>query len=512
VPAAVHGTRRGEQAVRVVVRAAVLLPLLLLAAGCATYTAKLADLKPELAAGRFDEALATVEKGTGSKDQLLLFLERGLILHYADRWRESNVAFQQAEDLADELYTKSISEGVLSLFSNDNAISYRARPFELAMVPYYKALNYIYLGDREAAQVEARRASLQMARFVDATLAGVREEDRGDLERIRSSAFLLLVSGMLYDWDGELNDAFIAYRNAAGAFQQTHELLGTEAPPSLARDLVRIAGRLGFGDELAELRASAPAVFGDGDADTTAEATPRTGAEYAAAARWRPGHGEVALFLESGFVSQKTQIRFDIPIFKDEPYADSDAWAWSYYDARGNYHAFASGHKIENWVAVAAPELQDSVGSLGRARVRAVPADSLTAANHGPVPAPPSRRVENLSREARITFDAEKATIFFKTIARALAKYLASRGADAAGGQVAKWAATIFGAATESADTRSWLTLPADVHLTRLSLPAGTWDLEVVLTGPGGENRGTQVVEDVVVRPGDWTFVSRRLF
>lgn len=493
---------------------AVLLLILPLAAGCATYSAKMVDLRPDLAAGEYERALETVEKGTGAKDQLLLFLERGMILHYADRWRESNVAFQQAEDLADDLYTKSISEGAFSLFSNDNAISYRARPFEMAMVPYYKALNYVYLRDREGALVEGRRASLLLAGYVDATLEGVREEDRGDLERIRNNAFLLLFSGMLYDWDGELNDAFVAYRNAANAFQQSYDLLDTEVPPCLAGDLARVSGRLGFDAELEELRRATPVVFGDEEAEAAADggAVRSTRADFAGAARWKPGHGEVALFLESGFVSQKTQIRFDIPIFEGEAYDDPDYWAWEIYGGLGDMHAFVEGHKIEHWLAVAAPEMHDTPGTLGRARVRAVPADSTTAANHGTIPAPPARRVENLSRHARITFDAEKASIFFKTILRGLVKYAASEGAEAAAGGLGKIAATIFGAATESADTRSWLTLPADVHLARLSLPAGTWDLEVVMTGPHGEELGMQVVEGVEVRAGDWTFVSRRLF
>ena len=38
---------------------------------------------------------------------------------------------------------------------------------------------------------------------------GLREQDRAEFERIRSNAFLLYWSGMLYDWDGEVNDAFI---------------------------------------------------------------------------------------------------------------------------------------------------------------------------------------------------------------------------------------------------------------------------------------------------------------
>ena len=65
---------------------------------------------------------------------------------------------------------------------------------------------------------------------------------------------------------------------------------------------------------------------------------------------------------------------------------------------------------------------------------------------------------------------------------------------------------------TESADTRSWLTLPEHVHLARLSLPPGTYDLNVEILGRRGEVLGTQVVPGVTVVPGDWTFISRRVF
>ena len=235
--------------------------LVVLAAGCATYTAKLHFLRPQLTDGAYDAALATVEKGTGSKDVLLAFLERGLILHYAGRFAESTEALAAAERTADDLYARSVSEGAVSLITNDMSISYRARPYEMAMVPYYRALNYLALGRRDDAMVEARKTSLMLAGFVDATIKGIERGDTGDLERTRNDPFMLYFSGMLYDWDGELNDAFIAYRNAATAYQDLRRLLGVAPPPSLASDLERVSRRLGFGAELAQLRAACPDVF-----------------------------------------------------------------------------------------------------------------------------------------------------------------------------------------------------------------------------------------------------------
>ncbi len=493
----VSATRRAAT-----IRMAVLLLLsafLFTLGGCATYTTKFKDLRPELADGQFDDALATVEKQAGSKDRLLYYLERGMILHYAERYNESNEAFAAAERTADELYTKSISEGAFSLFSNDGAISYRARPFEMAMVPYFKGLNYIYLGQRNEAQVEARRASLLLSKYVDATLDGLRDEDKTELEKVRNSAFLLYFSGMLYDWDGELNDAFIAYRNAAVAYQQTSHLLDTEIPPSLGRDLTRVGARLGFRSELTELRKSTPDVFAELDGD----GLPVSGADYEELAKWQQGNGEVVVLLEAGFVPQKTQVRFDIPIFEDEAYDDPDYWSWQIWAGRGDMQALVAGRKVEYWATVAAPELQDGQhGPVAGARISAG-----VGGGHAV-----TYRVENLNRQARITFDAEKPAIFFKTILRGLTKYLASRGAEGAGGQWAKLAANVFGAVTESADTRSWLTLPENVNLARLSLPPGVYDLEVDLLGYDGQVLQTEVMYQVEVIAGDWTFVSRRMF
>ncbi len=479
---------------------AILLWTLFLTTGCATYTAKFKDLRPQLANGEFDKALATVEKQSGSKDRLLYYLERGLILHYADRFAESNEAFAAAERTADDLYTKSISEGAFSLFSNDNAISYRARPFEMAMVPFYKGLNYIYLGQRNEAQVEARRASQLMSKYVDATLNGLRDEDKGDFEQIRNNAFLLYYSGMLYDWDGELNDAFIAYRNAAVAYQKNHALLNLDIPPSLGRDLTRVAGRIGFRGELDQLHKTCPDIFAFGKDD---DGLPQTREDYENAAAWRKGTGEVVLLLESGFVAQKSQIRFDFPIFQGEAYNDPDYWSWQIWAGMGNMQALTKGRKVEYWVSVAAPQLDDNrPGPVAGARVTAGLAGDHTV----------TTRVENCTRQARITFDAEKPSIFFKTILRGLTKYLTTRGAEEAGGRWAGLAANIFGAVTESADTRSWLTLPEHVNLARISLPPGTYDLQVELLGRDGEKLSTQIIPAVEVLPGDWTFISRRVF
>ena len=465
-------------------------------AGCAGYSAKMVDLRPQLATGDYVGALKTIDDGAGGHDVLLTWLERGLVLRHAGRFAESNEAFAAAERTADSLFGRSLAEGAVALLTSDTNVAYRARPYEMALVPYYKALNYEDLGQPDEAVVEARRASQVLAKYVDATLGAVREQDRGDLQKVRNDAFLLWLSGMLYEADGELNDAFIAYRNAAVAFEQNAGLLGLEAPAALAGDLARTADRLGFVPELRDAAVASPSVFAD-CGDTTADLR-----ILRAAGRGQAGAGELVLMVETGYVPPFTQERIDFPVFKGQDDEDHERWGWSLWDGRDRWHAAGAGREVEYWVSVAAPALQDqSIAPYTGVRVSAGTTRGYAVGS----------RAVDLGRAARVTFDAEKPTIMVRTIARGLTKYLATRSAGKLG-KGAGFLANLLGAATEAADTRSWLTLPRQVHVVRLALPPGRHDLRLELLGADGRVAREVNLDGVVVRPGAWTFASQRIF
>lgn len=463
---------------------AIVAPLLL--SGCSSYTRKMVELRPRLTAGEYDRALTLIEEETGGKDEMLAALERGLVLHEAGRYAESNVAFETAERLGDELYGTSISEGAISLFTNDTQQSYKARPFELAMVPYYRALNYLALGERDGALVEARKASLLLREYIDQTIKGIERGDTDDLERTKNDPFLLYFSGMLYDWDGELNDAFIAYRNAATAYQDVAGLLGVEIPPWLGRDLQRVGARLGFGSELEQLRAVCPDVF------AAAERLP-TPAQAG-------DHGEVVLLIENGWVAAKGEVKLNLPIFKSDSYDDDDDWAWAISRRYRDGVVFTGGVEIAYWLTLALPTTPEIKSPTRRVRL-ADPA--------GPVVR--SVRAHRPSVHAQITADAEASMVLFRTVLRGLLKYLTYRTANKQGEGLGILA-NIFNVVSEVADTRSWLTLPDQVQLLRLRLPAGEHDLQLVVEDTSGRSLGQLVLPGVVVRRGDWTFVSHRLY
>jgi hypothetical protein len=474
-----------------------ILPVLVLLGGCSTYSCRLANLRPDLAAGNYDEALTLLEETRKDKDELLYHLERGLVLHYADRWQESNDEFQVGEELAEDLYTRSISQAVFSLMTSDNTISYRAAPFEMAMIPYYRALNYAYLGEKTEALVEARKASVYLQQYTDQVLQPDEEgataaEDAAiavDLEQLRNNAFLQYFSGLLYEWDGELNDAFIAYREALRAYGAASSQLAVETPPWLGEDLLRTGRKLGFREELEQLAQSYPDLFPAAEEGGGSRSSVEEG-----------GSGEVVLLLELGFVAHKEQRELNVPILKDDDRSIAvDDWAESLV-LRTRPGWSAGKKEIEYWLRLAVPELVSDRPWLKGARVTA----GVVGGNALAVP------VEDLEGRARLSFEAAYGKILLKTLARALTKYLAKQKADNV-----SWAtgalANLFGAATETADTRSWLTLPNLITMARLRLPPGTYDLQVELVDAHGAPAGNRTIHGVTVRAGGWTFLSQRI-
>jgi len=68
----------------------------------------------------------------------------------------------------------------------------------------------------------------------------------------------------------------------------------------------------------------------------------------------------------------------------------------------------------------------------------------------------------------------------------------------------------LFGAATEAADTRSWLSLPGQIHMARLNLPPGTVDLMIEFMDGGGRVIESQVMPAVEIEKGKPVFLNYR--
>ncbi len=186
---------------------------------------------PEEAAVEIQEAGRDVY---GDLNELLYRMDLGYTLHLASLYEPSSQQLISADKLAADLYTQSLSAEAGSMFTNDLGIPYRGERYELALVNIINALNYVMMGKLDDALVEIRRLDTKFRAF--------QAEYEG---RYAGDAFGLYLSALIYWFSGELDDAFIAGRNAMELYASQQELFGVTPPRALARDMIRWSRVLG---------------------------------------------------------------------------------------------------------------------------------------------------------------------------------------------------------------------------------------------------------------------------
>ena len=217
--------------------------MLYVLAACASFAINHAEVYRNLSQGQLDSALKGLEKGHyGLRDQVLYQLDKGMLLRAAGDYKASNELLESAKQEMERLSATSVSENVLSVTINESTRSYTGQPYEQLLLYAYKALNYIALGDINAARVEMLQADVKMREWTSAA----------DWEGIKASAFVRYLAGIVFELSGEWDNALIAYRKAYQVLQDT----GAETPEYLQRDLLRLTAHQGLSDEHKKYRSS----------------------------------------------------------------------------------------------------------------------------------------------------------------------------------------------------------------------------------------------------------------
>ena len=458
------------------------IPALAGSLACVSYSASHLGLRDDLTEGQFEEALRELESNTKEKDRLLTLLEKAQVEHYAGQWTASNDNFEMAENRAVELYTRSLSREALALISNDRSLAYRADPFEMAMIPYYRAFNYLALNQPGEARVEARKAGEMLKGAVDALYRQLDTGGTTKKETLEANAFLLYFSGLLYEINHEPNDAFIAYRNALRTYAREENTLGLSIPQWLGQDLIRTGLTLGFGSEIDDLRNQYPSAF----PDSLSVSGPSR------------DQGTLAVFVETGWIPHKDEIKISLPILTTDHYTDYDQWA-SHVAGRANWNSYSST-SISYWLSVALPSMPpETPGNTITGRMR-VGGQSVE-----------TQVVDSLERRARLNFEATYPKVLVRTIVRALIKYAASHAAGKEDETVGLLV-NLLGILTERADTRSWLTLPSQILLLRMDLPPGDYDIDLEFRDAGNNIIAGQTLTGVHIEASRWVVYNRRIF
>jgi uncharacterized protein len=452
-----------------------LIPLLLICIimdSCASYNQQAADYYYHLQRGNYSKASAALDKTKLLKKQrnrLLYLLEKGKLCHLMQQWDSSNNYFNQADHLIEDGRTtaKDIALGTLM---NPMMQSYQAEAFEKYLVHYYKALNYLQLHEPEEALVEARRISLQVQAQEDKNIAA---------NKYSSDAFSLMLQGLIYEKNNDVNNAFIAYRNAADVYLKNNgRYYGTEMPDQLKKDLLRTASQNGFIDELQRYEKLLNTTY-------TKEETTEG--------------GELIIFWENGSAPVKEQQDIYFSLFKNA----SNGFFFS--DANGLYNVpydMSNGYNRDNIkledlrsFRVALPKYKQQPLTHSGASIQAG-SNTYTL-----------EAVENINTLATSTLQERLLKELSSSLTRLAVKKLTEaairpnekkddndknkseeekkkeekkrnqREALALGLQ-------LFNFASEKADTRNWQSLPHTIYYTRLPLKKGENNFTLQLNGP----------------------------
>ncbi len=141
------------------------LVFVLLLAGCASYESQTGLFRGAWNDGSTGQAAQIAsreaDKRSNSRDAVVWFLEQGSALRAAGEFAASNHAFGQAEKriaFYDRQAKVRLSREATGLLTNLAALPYEGRGYDRVMLNTYQALNYLQLGQAEAALVELRQA------------------------------------------------------------------------------------------------------------------------------------------------------------------------------------------------------------------------------------------------------------------------------------------------------------------------------------------------------------------
>jgi tetratricopeptide (TPR) repeat protein len=226
------------------------LALLFLTTSCVSYERLRFEYGSRLEVSDLEGAAKLIEKKKWYKkdrNKVLYYLELGALARMQGKYAESNEYFNQADQLIED-FRASIGAKGLAAASNARVLPYRTEYFENIAVHYYKSLNYLQLNDISAARVEARRTNIKLQQLNDAV------PDKPF--KYHDDVLGHLTMALSYEKNGEWNNAFIAYRNAAELFIRDDKVvpyMGVSMPSQLKCDVVRMARKVGFEGEVSRL-------------------------------------------------------------------------------------------------------------------------------------------------------------------------------------------------------------------------------------------------------------------
>lgn len=206
-------------------------------------------IKSHLSAGNTKSALEVAKSDKFFEDEnskLLKLVELATIHHLNHNYYQSLELFNEAQELSNKLYTRSISRAALSKITNDNMDNFYGEKFERSLIRFYQAFNHVLLyqsGKYEAYEkkvlVEGKKKKFKIEKIPEKSLST--NEKRFHLRAARAT---------ILEWDSLLEN----YKSTSGGKTSykvdltakifgafIHEMIGTRSDRNIALNLYKDA-------------------------------------------------------------------------------------------------------------------------------------------------------------------------------------------------------------------------------------------------------------------------------
>jgi hypothetical protein len=423
-------------------RLAVAAVLLAALSGCATFRSYDSELSKTInlaAGGNVDGAIRQLESNNKrrSKD-LLYYLELGELQRLNRRYDESEKAWMSADAQVQAWEKTALTNpekllgGVTSVVLNDKTMPYEGHDYEKVMLTTRLALDRLAGGDFDAARIDIKRTHEREAVIAELRKKQVQKTEEEARKRGSKTSFKELNGYPVQTIDNaEVNALKNSYESAFSHYLAgfVYETLGE---PSLAAAGYRQA------IELQPNRPQLEEALAGLDARTDARAD---------------GYTDVLFVLESGTAPARQSKQFTLPF----PYRDRLLF-----------------------VSVSFPVIAPTQPAF-------MPAQ-LQIRGEAPISTTVITDIDLMARKA---LQEEMPGIVLRGIIRssskAVAQYEASKNDQSGLGTLAGFAIAVGSMVTESADERTWRSLPARIAIARARIPSGEHTIGFGAT-PGGQD------------------------
>lgn len=397
--------------------------------GCASYTEETREIRSLFRADQYRAAYEKLEASAlkqEDKNKLLYRLEKAMIQERMGEGAKARTTLLEADKIADQLYTTSVTRTAASFVMNDSASDYSGEDYEKVAIHTMLALSYLNSGELDSARVEAKKINNKLSE-----INGGYDDNKN---RYAQDGFAMYLAAMIYEARGEIDDAIIDYGKAIEAYAGPYaEFVDGGVPKELLEAYARVLIRRNRDDKLSVFDKKHPAAV----------------KAARAALKDCEDCGEIIVIHQLGHIAIKEAREFFIGGGRQV--------------IRISFPVVTKRGGAEYW------------GGTG------FTVDGGGKLNGGD-------NVQALDNIARASLEDRRLRMIAKQTARLVTKGVLTEQAYQNFGPLGGLAANVFSAVTETADTRGWTLLPEAIFVSRALVKPGKRSLEVKTGGRVGQH------------------------